>query len=85
MDREEAKALHGKRCLIHLNLCVAHELCGKWGRMGPRAPLFWVLCDAEANGNSGASFWVQCDADMAVILLYLYVSMYIAICLKSIV
>ena len=82
MGREEAKALHGKTCLIHLNLCVAHKLCGKWGRMGPRAPLFFgyyvmprqMGTRTPLFGYNVLAIW-QC--------LYVYCNLFEIYCLKK--
>ena len=52
--------------------------------MGPRL-LFWVLCNAEANGTPGTmSFGYYIDAYMALLFCY-YCLNYLQIILKSIV
>ena len=84
MAREEAKALHGTRCLIHLN-CVLPMNYVKNGAKWGRRLLFWVLCNAEENGTPGSSFGYNVNADMSpIILVPLPMYSYLQISLKSI-
>ena len=82
MAREEAKYLHGTRCLIHLN-CVLPMNYVKNGAKWGLVLLFWIQCNAKENGTSYSSF--RYYVVMAhIILLPLPIYLYLQVCLKSI-